>query len=573
MYRKFFFLLVFFVITSFLFSEEKDLSMSWITTSKKDKKEKFFSKEEKKEILLKGIFLTDNFSDINPFGFEHIKGIKTQEINIPGNKYLLYYELNNFLKKPINKQLIEDIRLTIIQFYRSYNHPVVMVIPPKQELSYGVLQLIVLEGKVADISIIGNKWFSSKFFKKQIKIKSGDTIEQNKIQKDIDWIDRNPFRRCYAIYSPGEKLGTTDIEFLIDDRLPFRLYGGINNTGNDVTGNNRLFAGLNSGNFLWLDQLLSYQFTSSDDFSRFHSHTLNYIIPFSWRHILSIFGGYSHSSANYALTDVEQLFKNSGFSLQASMRYTIPFSPKGGLRQEFIWGGDFKRTNNNLNLGGQPVVAKLVNITQLMCEYNLNYHGEKTIANLGSSFFWSPGKWISDQSGDAFGGLRPLAKNYYFYFRPTFDLSLNFYKNAKIYLLLRGQYATENLIYCEQYGVGGFDTVRGYKEREINFDNAFILNSEIHSPSFSIARIFYHKKIQDACQFLFFFDLGWGEQHRTPLGEIKSSTLLSIGPAVRYNIVPYLLFRTDWGFQLRSLGSDGLPGPHQRLHFSLVLGF
>ena len=50
------------------------------------------------------------------------------------------------------------------------------------------------------------------------------------------------------------------------DRFPLRLYAGYDNSGNVATGRDRWNLGFNSGNALWLDGVLSYRFTSSDDF-------------------------------------------------------------------------------------------------------------------------------------------------------------------------------------------------------------------------------------------------------------------------------------------------------------------
>lgn len=44
-------------------------------------------------------------------------------------------------------------------------------------------------------------------------------------------------------------------------------------------------------------------------------------------------------------------FRTHGFSLQTSLRYDIPLKPHLNFLHEVTWGFDFKRTNNNLDLG------------------------------------------------------------------------------------------------------------------------------------------------------------------------------------------------------------------------------
>lgn len=40
----------------------------------------------------------------------------------------------------------------------------------------------------------------------------------------------------------------------------------------------------------------------------------------------------------------------------------------------------------------------------------------------------------------------------------------------------RGQLASTNLLPSEQMGLGGYNSVRGYLERQVNVDNGLIVN-------------------------------------------------------------------------------------------------
>ena len=60
--------------------------------------------------------------------------------------------------------------------------------------------------------------------------------------------------------------GATDLVLQTNDRFPFRFAAGYANNGPPVTGRDRWSLGVTWGNAFWLDQQLSYQFMSSDDF-------------------------------------------------------------------------------------------------------------------------------------------------------------------------------------------------------------------------------------------------------------------------------------------------------------------
>ena len=376
---------------------------------------------------------------------------------------------------------------------------------------------------------------------------------------------------------PGEKPGTTDLELLVHDRFPLRTYFGIDNTGNDVTGNNRLYIGVDWGKVFWTDQRLSYQFVTSSDFTRFYAHTLYYEAPLPWRHLLNIYGGYSHVDADYTIPNVEGThFHTKGWSMQASLRYKIPLKPMRSFLHEVICGFDFKRTNNNLALGGRPVISDTnVNLTQFMLAYNLGYEVEPLTLSFEIEGFYSPGQWVADQSNADYHSLRSFSKNDYVYTRSAFVLIWDFYQKWTFHTTVRWQLASINLLPSEEYGVGGYNTVRGYKERVVNGDNVFILNFEVHTPPVSIFNpLAGYKKFHDEFVFLIFFDYGFQEVKRPVTDQHKTNDLVSIGPGVRYQVAPYLTFRADWGFQLHRLTDPSVSGgPHQRLSFSLVAGY
>ncbi|MCB1109825.1 MAG: ShlB/FhaC/HecB family hemolysin secretion/activation protein [Chlamydiia bacterium] len=523
--------------------------------------------------VFKGLILLETSDDLNPAGYQDVHGVISYHIEVPGGDARLKRALNHHFDKPLNQESIAAIQKQVIQYYRNYNHPVVTVSIPKQDISDGVLQFIVTQGRLGKVYCKGNKWFPAKRLEEAIQLEPGENIASDLLNQNLYWLNRNPFRQVDAIYTPGEEAGTVDIELLCSDRFPLRVYAGIDNTGNDVTGNNRLFTGLNWGNVFWSDQRLSYQFVTSSDFKRFRAHTLFYEIPLPWQNMLNLYGGYSHVDADFAVPNIKgSLFRTHGFSVQASLRYDIPLRPRKNFLHEVTWGFDFKRTNNNLDLGGVPVISQNnVNLTQLMLGYNMGYECKPLSISWEVEGFWSPGKWISDQTNADYQSLRPFAKNQYVYARTALTFTWRFYKQWSMHNYFRGQIASINLLPSEEYGVGGYNTVRGYKERIINGDNIFIWNFEIRTPSVSILNALAGwKKFRDAFQFLAFYDYGLAGVKQTAPLQPQTEYLMSFGPGVRYTIVPYLTFRADWGFQLHNLH---LGGPYKRLHFALTLGY
>ena len=207
-----------------------------------------------------------------------------------------------------------------------------------------------------------------------------------------------------------------------------------------------------------------------------------------------------------------------------------------------------------------------------MVGYNLGFEKPSHAVSFNLEAFGSPGNIFDDQSKSAFTSLRPGASNSWLYARGAFTYAWKFYQEWSLHNFFRAQGSISVLPPSEQYGVGGYNTVRGYTERAVNGDDAFIYNLEIRTPSFSILKaITAHKYKNDLLQFLLFFDYGVEHVKKVPLvTENKTEYLVSFGPGVRYNMIPYLNIRVDWGIQLHDIPQDS---HNYQLHFSLIAGY
>ncbi|MBI3237169.1 MAG: ShlB/FhaC/HecB family hemolysin secretion/activation protein, partial [Chlamydiales bacterium] len=429
-----------------------------------------------------------------------------------------------------------------------------------------------VEGVLGTIGIEGNRYFSSERLKNYISVKPGEPIRSDKLNQDLLFINRNPFRQVDVVYKPGKESGTTDIDLVVKDRWPYRFYAGIDSTGNSVTGNNRIFSGFSCGNLFGLDQQFAFEFSTSDDFKSFLGYIAQYTIPLPIKHTMSFYGGFSTVDAKFKIPESgDTKFHNHGYYGQGSFRYNIPINPLNRFLQEVASGLDYKTMNNNLEFGGEPVFSKDVNLFQMMGSYNIGYEARQFVTTFEVELFVSPFAWLPNQSNAVYQTLRPKAKSRYVYGRTSFSFTHFFCPWLQYSLFLRGQAASTNLLPSEEFGVGGYDTVRGYPERTVNGDDVFVANFEISSSPCAFSRLFTIRKGTDKMRILAFFDYGLAGIHKGSPGQKMSQYLYSVGPGMRYQIKSYLTARVDWGFQLHRLTPAGYPA--QKVHFQLVASY
>lgn len=476
-----------------------------------------------------------------------------------------------YLHRSMTAQDLLQLKIEVGKYFYQHGCPFVRVMIPEQDVTDGVLKLRIIEGKAGEISCQGNRHFSSKQILQYLRIRPGDPIEDKQMANDLYLINANPFRNVDILYSPGSKPDTTDITLQVWDRRVWRLYSGIDNTGIVGTGRMRWFTGIQTGNMFWLDHIFNYQYTTSLDFHKFQGHTVEYVAPLSWRDTLSVYGGYAVVHADLSFPGGH----NTGRSYQASLRYDIPMISDQFIRYQSRFGFDFKRTNSNIFfqeiIDSDPstpfVFTKNVNLTQLIYGQQFMYQSNHHNVEWFISGFYSPGRWISDQSNADYASIRPGAKNNWIYGNTELIYEYKFPCELLLHTRFVGQIASGNLIPSEQLPLGGYQSVRGYDERQESKDSGVLASIELRSPLWP----FFWNHKSNRFQLLAFLDYGFGANHTPFPKEPKSDWMMGVGPGFRYTFGPYLTARFDWGFKLhqRSFYTGGA----SQGHFSVIGSF
>ena len=525
-------------------------------------------------LTFQGLLLENKAHGDIPAHIANYHGVAAYKISLPGNIVALKKKIRPFINAPLDKALILSLKKLVSQFYIRQGHPFIQILLPEQNLKTGVLRFVIKESNLGDITLEG-KGHDTKLAasaKKKISLKVGEPINAFKLNQDLLYLNQNPFFEVDAIYYPGTESMTTNVGLRVNKKRGWRLLTGMDNTGNDVTGNNRFYAGVTLGNLFNTPQSLSYQFISAPNVRVLTSHILDYTAPLPWRHTLRLFGGFSLINALFDVPDITQTrFTTKGHNLQTSLRYEIPLKGIYSLIHQVQAGFDFKRTNNNILFSETSVYSHSeVNLAQLSCIYSLGYDSTRVKVAYNIESFFSPGDWLIDQSAEDYAMLRPKSNPLYAYARTSLKTSFRI-KQGTLLATLRGQAATTNLLPSEEFGLGGLRTVRGYKERVVNGDNAFLLNCEYHTPSVSLMKLLgSYKKVDDSLTIIGFFDYGIMSLHKPLEHEKKSEYLSSIGTGLHYHFGPYLALIIDWGYELHHVPND----PNgQRLHFSFIANY
>lgn len=509
---------------------------------------------------IQGIVLTGNPEEVLPEGRPGMDGVYAIDIEIPGGARALGDLLEPFLGKPVTKKTVIAIKQKIMTYYVDQGIKMIGVELPAQRTKGGVVQFLVIRKRFGKPIYKGESLFDEEQLNDRLGISPGQEIADDVLQTNLSWLNKNPFSYTKMKYVKGDERDVLDIEFTSKSRSPIRVYVKGDNTGSAHTGYGRLYTGFAWGNAFFRGDILSFEFTTSNEFKRLQKYSANYTCFLPWQHIFNVYGSYAivkPSSPNAKIT---------AHAWEVAPRYTIPFRPiYTPLQRSLSFEFDVKNTNSsiiNLNSGGtiQPAAGrtrtrKEIYITQIVSNYTRYNSFRKHSTTFDLTFALAPFKFLPHQTKRDYNKIRPHSRPQYCYLNITAGDVITIPETLTIAVLLRGQIASTTLPSTELFNIGGYDTVRGYHEAVCSGDNGFIANLEFRTPKYKIFPCCKGKLL-----FLAFVDYGisnnWFiKQSTNPRAKHIPHTLslLGVGPGMRYTINPNFQFRCDYGFKLHHL--------------------
>jgi hemolysin activation/secretion protein len=467
-----------------------------------------------------------------------------------------------YLGGPVSVYRLNQMVRDIIIYYRNNNQPVVDVSVPEQDITDGVVQIVVTEARVGEVRVEGPCYFDPCNLVNQVCISPGDVIYETTLLRDQRWLMRNPYRDIELELTPGDERGETDIVFNVCDRHPFRAYAGYEDTGNQVTGLERTIYGFNWNNAFDLDDQMGYQFTTSSDFYTVQVHSGIYSMALANRDIISIFGAY----AEVHVPPTFNPFNQDGQFWQTSLRWYRELCPWGCYEHGIQAGFDFKNTNTDLDFGGVFVAASDADIIQWMWGYNGKRFDSYGSTRFAADVFWSPGGIGNKNTDAAYQQVRPGAQSHYFYSRGYAERRTWLTNSFELVGRVTGQVASTNLLSPETLGLGGFNSVRGYDQYTFGADSGYFANIELWTePIYDILG-------DDELRFLAFYDFSAGYHHTAVAGIPNKSFPTGVGTGFRYHMGENFQVRCDYGFQLRDV-PEVLPQSDSRFHIGAILAY
>ena len=520
---------------------------------------------------LLGVVLVPTPGDVRPSGWPGVEGVWHDFKDFPPE---VGWTLQNYLREPVSLTSLDRMVKDVIVAYREGDRPVVDVLLPEQDITSGVVQLVVIQSKLSRIRIEGVDVDTEEYIRSQMRVRKGEVIRSSEILHDLAWLNRSPYRKVDLAYSPGRDFGTTDVILKPYSTKVNSVFVGYEDSGTRFLGRERLVTGFNLGEFGQPGRSLAYQFTSDFDFEHVRGNSVVYSHDLPWRHNLTLLASFVDVDTRIPIGAGLPPADSEGFNWQLSARYNIPLKSKetylceplfGTIqrRRDLHFGFDFKTNENNLEFGGflAPILFAPVNhveIYQFTAGYKEVWQHPQGVSQFDIAGFVSPGGITPQNSATSFTLGRPGSSPQYAYATAGFEHQHRLMQDWSMRAKLMGQIADGNLQASEQIGAGGYSTVRGFDQSVIRGDEGIYGTFELYAPEMSFARIFdwphAHGPCTDSLRLLGFFDAA-AVSNVTPNPAVpapNSQTIASIGLGMRYTYNDFFKLRIDYGHPVMS---------------------
>lgn len=455
--------------------------------------------------------------------------------------------LTSFLGQPLSRELIVRIQSALAGVWRAQGFPFVSITVPPQEVTSGVLTLRVIEFSAGAVRV-ESPGAIERNLGGQVRIVSGDRIDARALEEDLDWLNRNPFRRIESIFAPGDETGASDITLKVTRDKPFSVFGSWSNTGSEDTGRDRWSIGGGFWAPMLNDLTASYRFTRSGEFwnganlfeldmgqKGYLSHAGRVDLPTLPRQALSI-------APNYVETN--EFAENTPFSFH-NRTLELPIFYSGAISNILpgrYWGDVYfgiepKWVRRTTYFDETEVAEGRAGLFNIVLGWSGNFSDAQGRTVIDARIKANAPGVLDDNDDASWGAFTGGRVTDVSYVHAGIDITRltalprNFSWASRLSGLIAGQALPDT----ERLGLGGFYAVRGYDNDDGAVDTGFVWRNEIRMPTLSpLANA--ASGLDDSLSPFAFLDLG----HGYDFGSGDHVTLSSGGFGFDYQIGKFL---------------------------------
>ncbi len=467
-----------------------------------------------------------------------------------------------WLNRDITFTEVLQARVAITDLYTQRGYITSGAFIPEQEFGNGDdVTIAVIEGTIDSINVIGTRRLNPGYIRSRLAIAATPPLQQSRLLEALQLLRLNPLiANLSAELASSSHPGQSTLTVTVQEAPSFHGQISLDNSRVPSVGTDRRSLALQEDNLLGLGDSIRIGYANTNGSN---SLDFGYTIPVS-PHNTTLSFNYGNAKSNvienpFSILDITSRSRYYEFTLSQPLQQTPTSDVAIGLT--------FSRRESETRLGFED-------IGPFPLSPGADDQGRTRLSALRFWQIWtqrSPRAVLAFQSQfsaglNAFGATvnADAPDTRFFAWRGQAQWVRLLGNDPDRLLLLRAdiQLADRPLLSMEQFGMGGLDSVRGYRQDALLTDNGILAAAEIRLP---IVRI---PQWNSTIALTPFLELGHGWNRDQPNPD--PNTLLSIGLGLRWRIGQHFLARLDWGIPLISIDSDKKTLQEQGLYFSVL---
>jgi len=473
--------------------------------------------------------------------------------------------VSSFANRKIDSGELEDARRAVTLHYVNQGYVNSGAVLEDQSVADGIITITVVEGRLSEIEVTGNKRLRAGFIANRIRRGAGDPLNLNQLQDELLIINENPnIQRINAELKPGTGRGESVLGVIVAEKMPWNLAMQSRNDRPPSVGGEviELLAGhqnvSGNGDALEVRYGVAQRSPGGMKLSGIDNLGANYRLPLNSFDTTLLLG---YNRSDFAIVEepfTELDIKSHSDSYSVALRQPLYKTP--GREFSMTIAGD-RRHSESFLLGepfsfspgavdGQATVSA-VRFTQEWVDRN-----QSRVIALRSTLSWGIDVLGSTDDGTDRDGKFVTWLGQAQYVRRLWDTANQLVLSANF------QWSDDPLMTLEQLSLGGMGTVRGYRQNQMVRDLGAVGSIEFRVP------IFFRKSGEPMVSLAPFFDYGNGWNQGSPTPHPRDLTSAGIGLLVTpHEKVHAQLY---WGYPFRDLKPAGnRDAQDYGLHFSV----
>ena len=463
-----------------------------------------------------------------------------QKINFEGNTKIPSEELEKLGLEVLGEDVFFDELLEVCQkvtnYYRAKGYLTSYATVPPQRIVDGVATIRIVESKVGEMNIEGEKWTREWYLRHIIMgkagLREGDVFNAKNLQRAMKEINKEDYVQVQTeVERQAEGDENTTITLNVRDRFPVNLNFSYDDYGRSYTGSQRVSFLVGMDNLTGLgDKIYGGTILSSGA----TGWMAGYSLP------VSSYGtrlSFDFSDSHVRLGGPYKNLNVKGNAQSYFFKLTQPIIQTAKSDLIFYTGYDYVNANTSANIAGNPL---------RLSNYNLNVWRSGLYGMTDDNY----GRWLGNlgvdfgMGGDGHGAIQDTT-----FFKVTAGATRvqRLFGRSMGIVRVNGQYSPNKLFAAEQMQMGGPYTLRGYQPAELIGDYGVTGTVEYRFPVPFLDRIL--PRVDERLKLAVFYDWGWlGENGG--IYNYPQQFLHSVGFGTYVNFTDWLTAQIGVGFPL-----------------------